>query len=45
LDEVKNPAKKGRAITEMDGWNIVITTREVEESEKIKKIEVINFIF
>ena len=37
---VKNPAKKGRAIAETDTDGIfVITTREVEESEKIKKIE------
>ena len=37
---VKNPAKKGRAIAETDtDGTFVITTREVEESEKIKKIE------
>jgi type II restriction enzyme len=37
---VKKPAKKGRAIAEMDtDGTFVITTREVEESEKIKKIE------
>jgi type II restriction enzyme len=37
---VKNPAKKGRAIAETDtDGTFVITTREVEESEKIKKID------
>jgi type II restriction enzyme len=37
---VKKPAKKGRAIAEMDtDGTFVITIREVEESEKIKKIE------
>jgi type II restriction enzyme len=34
----KNPAKKGRAIAETDtDGTFGITTREVEESEKIKK--------
>ena len=37
---VKNPAKKWRAIAETDtDGTFVITTREVEESEKIKKID------
>jgi len=35
----KNPAKKGKAIAETDtDGTFVITTREVEESEKIKKL-------
>jgi type II restriction enzyme len=37
---VKNQAKKGRAIAEKDtDGTFVITMREVEESEKIKKID------
>ena len=36
----KNPAKKGKAIAETDTeGTFVITTREVEESKKIKKID------
>jgi type II restriction enzyme len=37
---VKSPAKKGRAIAEAEtDGTFVITVREIEESEKIKKIE------
>jgi len=37
---VRNPAKKGRAIAEIDtDGTFIITNREIEESDKVKTID------